>query len=237
MLGNSTQNTNAWALSKKEYACIVRQTNGQVSYETQREITNKWHKNEITYAIFKGTLDTEKEKLSFNLAHTTWEAEIPLKLKLVKPTDNPDIKLYFLHAHEDELFKKEPSVLAYAYYPETGLQGTVVFNDEYLWTFDGKDVDAETYTKITGKPVENPLNTFRTFNLNHTMIHELGHTLGLVHDEDPKSQDVMDAYYNGKVNLSDNDIKRVQAKYGKRNWTEAQYLRFKHWLAYRKTRY
>ena len=68
------------------------------------------------------------------------------------------------------------------------------------------------------------------------MIHEIGHSLGLKHDADDNTTDVMDPYYDGKVlDLSSRDLYRIRVKYGTRVWRSwDMYARVKKWLYNRK---
>ena len=97
-----------------------------------------------------------------------------------------------------------------------------MFNDAYLWSMDGK-----------------PFNGKRTWNILHVLIHELGHSLGLTHDQNNDSTDVMDPYYNGTVlDLSKNDISRIREKYGSRIFKhQSRYHRLKNWLFHRVRRF
>ena len=71
----------------------------------------------------------------------------------------------------------------------------------------------------------------RVFNLSVTLTHELGHMLGLKHDEEKGSYDVMDPYYNGMTQLSKNDIRRILLKYTARVYRRFRgYARLKKWL-------
>jgi predicted Zn-dependent protease len=89
---------------------------------------------------------------------------------------------------------------------------------------------------MDGKPVDGK----RSWNLIHVMIHELGHTLGLMHDEHLETSDVMDPYYNAKMlDLSDWDITRIRNLYPVRTFGGRWHLysRLKRWLVKRKRRF
>ena len=56
--------------------------------------------------------------------------------------------------------------------------------------------------------------------MEHVLLHEFGHMLGLKHDTKDKSS-VMYPYYSGILNLSNRDVSRIQSKYGARpNWNK-----------------
>ena len=191
------------------------------SFETAKELTAKWDNQVITYSIKNSTSDFDYLRKALNLAMTSWDIEIPIKLKYTNKTG--DINLEF--SVSDKYFTDSPGVLAYAYFPDSGaLSGKIVFNDNYLWSIDGKPITALEYTKRTGKQVSNMNNMFATYNITHTLIHEIGHSLGLIHSN--FKNDVMYPFYNGVTILSDNDIIRITNKYGKSSPPK----RLKEWL-------
>lgn len=221
-------------MTEKQY-CIVKAHDSkptEFSLE-QTEWPYKWMKDTVTYSIIRGTEDIAGDTLErqlVNLAMTTWEAEIPLKLKWIKRDDNPDITIEWRPKAEDDLFLSQPSVLAYAYFPKTSRDGELVMNDGYHWG------TKEGIINITNP--DGSVSRVKQYNALLVLTHEIGHSIGLTHSEGntcPKC--VMHWSYNGQFDLAPLDISRIQAIYGKRSWTSQRYATFKKWLAVRKVRF
>lgn len=230
--------------AKKEHlSCIAHATNmsimddNGIEFQTpsaQTEIPDKWSKSEVTYCLIRGSediSDDSSETQAMNLAMTTWDVEIPLVLKVVKRTENPDITVEFSDSMHDSYFRDNFSVLAYAYYPNTLHEGIIKFNDDKLWSLDGKPIPAPYDPSGRTK--------FKTYNLLSTLIHEIGHSLGLSHSEGSALEEtIMYPMYNSQLELADHDIQRIVAKYGAREWSNSvHYERLKNWLYHRVRRF
>ena len=212
--------------------------------EDQPEWNGKWEKDIVYYDIgFPDLPLISKGKLrrALNIAMTTWDLEIPVKFKPANWYGVPaDIRISF-RGDDDNLFRTRPSVLAYAYFPTTSLEGVVVFNEKYLWDLSGKGISGKE--AIAKGIVENANSDsiLKTYNIIVVLIHELGHTLGLRHDVTGNNdgEDVMDAYYDEDVlDLSPRDIVRIRQKYGIRIFSRwSWYGRLKKWLAGAKRRF
>ena len=228
-------------INTDELGCILvakdafSKTNNEAYYEVQQtEYPHKWDKPIVTYSLVRGSEDLpgdSMESLALNLAMTTWDIGIPTVLDLVKKNENPDITLEFADKENDPFFKERPTVLAYAYYPKTSQQGVIRFSDEHIWSLDGKPIPAPY--DPTGR------TKFKTYNLLHTLIHEIGHSMGLKHSEGSGlEKTVMYPFYNEQLDLTDYDIDRIVAVYGSRQWPHpAHYARMKKWIKYRTRRF
>ena len=220
--------------------CVIYSNMDRMAFQedTQTEWRHKWELDVMYYDIISPcrTMEMKKVKKALNLAMTTWDLEIPVKFKsnwnnYRNPVSN--ITIDFKTSDEEHYFKDRPSVLAFAYFPGQGeISGKVVFNNDYIWSTNGKPVSGKK-AKEEGW-VENAYdnNQLRTYNIVHVLIHELGHSLGVRHDAHNNTSDVMDPYYSGKLELSDYDLIRIRAKYGIRVWANwARYAQVKRIIA------
>lgn len=186
-------------------------------------------------------ISPKKMRRILNLAMTTWDLEIPIKFKPARWHGRvPDIRILF-RGDEDNLFRDRPGVLAYAYFPGTSLEGIIVFNTNYIWDLSGKGISGKKAMELGIVENADPDSILKTYNIIQTLIHELGHTLGLRHDAtgNANGKDVMDPYYDPNViDLSDRDIMRIRQKYGIRIFSRwSWYGRLKKWLARAKRRF
>ena len=220
-------------------SCVALAQESGVEFETdeQKEWHDEWPVKVIYYAIDYNNecklIPMKKMKMAVNIAMTTWNLEIPIKIKSKYTIwRKADIIISFRKAKDDQYFNERPGVLAYAYFPGTSKAGEIVFNTDYIWATHSDGILGSEAVKLGLVDQAFPTNKLKTWNILQTLIHEIGHSLGLRHDSDNNSRDVMDPYYDANVlDLSDRDLLRIRLKYGVRNWNSwTMYAYLKKWL-------
>lgn len=158
---------------------------------------SKWDTLEITYFFENGTdkLGGDVERDLIRRAFALWSEQTPLTFTEVANLAEADIAVaWAIRDHGDgDPFDGPGDVLAHASFPNPYDRDQVIlhFDDEERW------VDSDT----------------RNVDLLTVAAHEIGHTLGLAHSDDPNA--LMFASYSGPQRfLSEDDIAGVQAIYG-----------------------
>ncbi|HEX6033415.1 MAG TPA: matrixin family metalloprotease, partial [Anaerolineales bacterium] len=158
---------------------------------------SKWDDLDITYFFENGTdkLEGAVERDLIRRALTLWSDQTPLTFTEVTNSADADILVaWAIRNHGDgDPFDGPGDVLAHASFPNPYENSQVFlhFDDEERW------VDSDT----------------RNVDLLTVAAHEIGHTLGLAHSDDPNA--LMFAAYSGPHRfLGDDDIAGVQDLYG-----------------------
>lgn len=162
---------------------------------------------------------------AINAAMMEWQTSLGIDFVQVHAHSLADIKIQFQSSIENQIFRDEPNVLAYMYYPIAGaLKGVMMINADYAWTPDGEQKSGRWIQEKTGRKVQWLDNMYDTWSLFKVTRHELGHGIGLCHTL--LEGHTMSGNYSkmAKHNTS-LDEKRGQAKYGtskrKQSWLSA----------------
>ena len=156
-----------------------------------------WDKKEITYAFAGGTdqLPGDTEFNVIDRAFALWDAQIPLTITRAADPSSADIVISWeVGDHGDgDPFDGPGDVLAHASFPNPYDKSQVFlhFDDDEQWVdSNSQDVDLETVA-----------------------AHEIGHTLGLAHSDDPQAL-MFPSYSGPHRSLSQDDIAGIQSIYG-----------------------
>ena len=201
----------------KKYG-VFQPKNG--SYYTYRvlnedeEITNKQVLKSIAYSYRRISLRTN------------------LKFRRARKGEYADFKIEFRTVESDPEKELKASTLMYHYYPISNtsnrLRGLCVINKNYYWTTSGGSLDMH-YIDPEHYPEPNSGYGGKTYDLDQVYTHEVLHGLGLPHSK--TAGNVMSPNYGIMAEwLSEEDIPRIQAKYGSRNISESRIKRWLKWL-------
>uniref|UniRef100_A0A8C8Z5V6 Peptidase metallopeptidase domain-containing protein n=1 Tax=Prolemur simus TaxID=1328070 RepID=A0A8C8Z5V6_PROSS len=155
----------------------------------------RWRRPNLTYRIKSYTSDLSREDVDHAIgkAFELWSNATDLTFTKVFEGE-ADIMLSFVwgdHGDNSPFYGRGSYHLAHAFPPGQHLGGDVHFNDDETWTKD-----------------------FRNYNLYHVAAHELGHSLGLNHDNHIGSLMHSSYFYYGDVLLSQRNIDAIQAIIG-----------------------
>nr|XP_012620468.2 interstitial collagenase-like [Microcebus murinus] len=155
----------------------------------------RWQRTNLTYRIKNRTPDLPPGDVdrAIGKAFELWSNAADLTFTQVFEGE-ADIMLSFVwgdHGDNSPFYGRGSNYLAHAFPPGQGLGGDVHFNEDETWT-----------------------NDLRNYNLYHVAAHELGHSLGLNHDNHIGSLMHSSYFYYGDVMLSQRNINAIQAIYG-----------------------
>lgn len=175
-----------------------------------RTITiNKWSSDKpLTYALINDAQTIPlhiNNRIAMNEAIRNWSTRIPLKVKEVKPTDNPDCPIQFS--------KTDPQFLN----PDGTTNFTIL---GYGWQGDVED-QGKRGIMLNGWINWGLANIDFAYYVVNVLCHEFGHILGLGHSA--SQLDIMYAIYNGSRTLGLGDIRAIQALYGIRTLPQRIY--------------
>jgi len=189
------------------------------------EWPHKWKKKTVTWRLYSDTPDIEgrkKEEKIIKRGLLRWQLRVKnLKFRMVntysrrfvnKHGVHPDMVINFKSPANDDYLSQagKENVLAYAYFPGQGeISGDITFNEKYNWSAHGKN---------------------GTYNMEHVLMHEAGHGIGLRHDPHTKDS-IMYPQYTGKTSLGKRDEERIQSFYGIRPGYETLVQRLKGYLS------
>jgi len=183
---------------------LAVELDGKLPALLQDEWPHNWPNGIITYRLNNLSLDIEKKEWQIRavtVAFRAWQLHINnIKFKRERDiTKHVDMNISFQPLAK---FDNKKGVLAHAYFPGQGeLSGDIELNDEWNW------VPGVKWSKMMTPP------------LVPILIHEIGHGLGLRHDTRSMESIMYPSFDLGKKKntLNEDDIFRIQTRYGKRN--------------------
>lgn len=189
----------------------VNSVGERIEFHTQptpiiEEWPYSWPDGEISYRLNNFTKDIDSEKLQLRavtVALRVWQLRIN-KIKFRRER-NPDVNVDFQVSFQPQEKFSSEGVLAHAWFPGQGeVSGDVEINDNWDWV-------THSALQDIGHPPIVPI-----------LIHEFGHSLGLRHDL-TESDSIMYPSFNlgrKKNSLHQNDITRIQSRYGERTLSQ-----------------
>uniref|UniRef100_A0A8C3YG22 Matrix metallopeptidase 12 n=1 Tax=Catagonus wagneri TaxID=51154 RepID=A0A8C3YG22_9CETA len=155
-----------------------------------------WKKHFITYRINNYTPDMRPEDVDYAIqkAFQVWSNVTPLKFRKINAGEADIMIKFALREHGDfNPFDGRGGILAHAFAPGPGIGGDAHFDEAEIWT-----------------------KSYKGTNLFLVVVHELGHSLGLGHSNDPTA--IMFPTYRyinyNSFHLSADDIRGIQSLYG-----------------------
>ncbi|PIK48147.1 putative matrilysin isoform X2, partial [Apostichopus japonicus] len=162
-----------------------------------------WPSNDLTYRFndFTSDLPTTVQEEEMRKVASKWSAASRLSITR-SSTSTSDIQVAFrTKDHGDNYpFDGPFDVLAHAFSPGTGLGGDIHFDDDEQFT----------------------INSATGADFTFIALHEMGHSLGLEHSNNPDA--VMSMFFTNNpsdIQLHNDDIAGIQSLYGRPEGVEA----------------
>lgn len=158
-----------------------------------------------------------------------WMISTPIKIRRARKLEIPDFRIEFRTVKDDVDKQLTSNTLMYHYFPISGLdspfRGLCVVNKAFRWTTNGKSIPM----KDIDPTYKYPNSRMTTYDFDQVYTHEVGHGLGLPHAKEgghimSSNAGIMSEY------LSELDVVRIQAKYGKSTLSEKHANRWLDWL-------
>lgn len=162
---------------------------------------------------------------------------IPFKIKKHQPWDDypPDFRIVFETVESDPRGELTNNTIMYHYFPINDvnhpLRGLCVVNKGFYYTSSGKPISMHKIDPIHYP--EDTTATGHTIDFDQVYTHELLHGLGLPHS--PNIGQMMSPNYSimSEWLTPEEDVKRIQAKYGEREMASHWLARWINWLMHR----
>jgi hypothetical protein len=193
-------------------------------------------KNQVyyTYRVLSDDKEITSKQVLKSVQYSFKRISLRTNLRFRRARDNEyaDLRIDFRTVESDEDKQLTDNTLMYHYYPihntEHKLRGLCVVNKKFHWTSNGKPIDMH-YIDPVNYPEKGSGYRGKTYDFDQVYTHEVLHGLGLPHSK--KAGNVMSPNYGIMAEwMSEEDIARIQAKYGKRTISESRIRRWLNWL-------
>ena len=208
--------------------------NSIIEEDKQYGVFQPFNGEHYTYRVLNEDEEITNEKVlkSIEYSYRRISLRTNLKFRRAREGEYADLRIEFRTVDTDPEKELQSSTLMYHYYPISNsthrLRGLCVVNKDYFWTTAGGSLDMH-YIDPEHYPEPNSGYGGKTYDLDQVYTHEVLHGLGLPHSK--TSGNVMSPNYGIMAEwLSDEDIARIQAKYGSRNISESRVKRWLKWL-------
>lgn len=188
----------------------------------------------FTYRVMNEDDEMKEKQItrSIQKAYRRIAVRTNLKFRKAKSGEPSDFRIEFRTVETDPDQQLTSSTLMYHYYPISNtthsLRGLCVVNKKFFWTTHGESVDMHIIDP-ENYPEADTGTTGKTYDFDQVYTHEVLHGLGLPHSR--TSGNMMSPNYGIMAEwLSEEDLARLNAKYGKREMSEGKLARWLKWI-------